>query len=634
MTTIAAPPNLVAGLGFSKDSLPFTLDLSCPLNLPSKPLAAGSDWPYQIAGPSSSSEEASERFVNRRYYETLYLSETLSPLSGFTADLFRLTGPSNLSTAGELFRPLLRSLPQIEYRHRRIILPLLSSSKSTEDLSEIERNVAKFALELRLGSRQALDEGIIPTPKKISDELEKRETLMQIILLLTYITHTPDPHAVQSKKRKRSKHSSRAGPDNDSTPSVNPSEDPKTALELLMDRLSVWQAVSELGLNLPTSDEMNKVNGKGKSKMDENGIANMLGRFWKSVMLPYFLPKQPDLCSLFHQKVFGHPLPPKLLPDPSTTTKKPRKPKLTRPLPNSKDSLIPPPPMGFDRARARSVSNEGRSLSRVSSRAGSRAPSENGSFRDSPPRESNLGMKRSLSRTSTGNESLQTLGMGMGMRRSRSRSQSIDPHSIVGRSDSLSRSLSTGIAAASSMNNKKTGLVRNQSTNKDLFKGREVGLIRRSMSSRRLDREESQSQRSGLLGRKTSSGIQTQAQRRNSTEESQTQPNTLILATPSKPRSFFKPSQSQSQSQYWFPPTPIQEEHPTPRPTYIAETPIAPSRIAHRDTLPLDGVPDDNEEDSDDPLGELWELTDEEEEVDVGQRKGRGMEMVPETPMK
>ncbi|WWD08476.1 hypothetical protein V865_006588 [Kwoniella europaea PYCC6329] len=628
MTTLAAPPTLVAGPGFSKDSLPFILDLSCPLNLPSKPLAAGSDWPYQIAGPSSSSEETSEEFVNRRYYETLYLSETLSPLYGFTAGLFRLP---NLSTSEELIRPLLRSLPQIEYRHRKIILPLLSSSKSTEDLSEVESNVAKFAFELRLGSRQALDEGIIPTPKKISDELEKRETLMQIILLLTYITHTPEPPPVQSKKRKRSKHSSRAGPDNDSPTSVNPSEDPKTALELLMDRLSVWQAVSELGLNLSTSDETNKVNGKGKSKMDENGIANMLGRFWKSVMLPYFLPKQPDLCSLFHQKVFGHPLPPKLLPDPSTTTKKPRKPKLTRPLPNSKDSLIPPPPrMGYERPR--SVSNEGRSLSRVSSRAGSRAPSENGSFRDSPPRESNLGMKRSLSRTSTGNDNLLNVGLGMSMRRSRSRSQSIDPHPIIGRSDSLSRSLSTGIAAASSMNNKKTGLVRNQSTNKDLFKGREVGLIRRSMSSRKLDREESQSQRSGLLGRKTSSGIQTQGQRRNSTEESQTQPNTLILATPSKPRPFFKPSQSQSQ--YWIPPTPIQEEQRTPRPNYIAETPIAPSRIAHRDTLPLGGVPDDNEEDSDDPLGELWELTDEEEEDDVGQRKGRGMEMVPETPMK
>ncbi|OCF58459.1 hypothetical protein L486_04492 [Kwoniella mangroviensis CBS 10435] len=581
------------------------------------------------SGPSSSFEETSEKFVNRRYYETLYLSETLSPLSGFTADLFRLP---NLSTSGELVRPLLRSLPQIEYRHRKIILPFLSSSKGTEDLSEVEKNVAKFALELRLGSRQALDEGIIPTPKKISDELEKRETLMQIILLLTYITHTPDPHAVQSKKRKRSKHSSRADPDNDSPTSVNPSEDPKTALELLMDRLSVWQAVSELGLNLPTSDEINKVNGKAKSKMDENGIANMLGRFWKSVMLPYFLPKQPDLCSLFHQKVFGHPLPPKLLPDPTTTTKKPRKPKLTRPLPNSKDSLIPPPPsMRYERPR--SVSNEGRSLSRVSSRAGSRAPSENGSFRDSP-RESNLGMKRNSSRTSTGNESLQTLGMGMGMRRSRSRSQSIDPHPIVGRSDSLSRSLSTGIAAASSMNNKKTGLVRNQSTNRDLFKGREVGLIRRSMSSRKLDREESQSQRFGLLGRKTSSGIQSQAQRRNSTDESQTQPNTLILATPSKPRPFFKPSRSQSQSQYWIPPTPIQEEQPTPRPSYIAETPLAPSRIAHRDTLPLGGMPDEKDEDSDDPLGELWELTDEEEEDDFGQRKGRGMEIVPETPMK
>nr|XP_019051245.1 hypothetical protein I302_01694 [Kwoniella bestiolae CBS 10118]OCF30175.1 hypothetical protein I302_01694 [Kwoniella bestiolae CBS 10118] len=631
--------------------MPFTLDLSCPLNLPSKSLAAGADWPFQIAGASTFSQESIEEFVKRRYYETLYLSETLSPLSGFTADLFKLINTPNPDIGG-LLKPLLLCLPQIEHRHRKLILPLLSSTNLSEGISQVEQNVIKFALELRLGSRKALDEGIIPTPKKISDELEKREILMQMILLLLYFTYPPPASpAITSKKRKRSKHLSRS--EMDSPTSVNPAEDPKTALDLLMDRLSVWQAVSELGLGLglSSSDGDVKANGKGKGKAEENSIANMLGRFWKTVMLPYFLPKQPDLCSTFHQKVFGHPLPPRLLPPPissstSTSTKKPRKPKLTRPLPNSKDSLIPPPPIPFERPR--SISNEGRGISRVSSRAGSRAPSENGSFRESPPpRDTSLGMKRSLSRATTGSESLHNIG-GMGMRRSRSRSQSIDPHPhphpMPGRSDSLSRSISTAALGGHGPTNKK-GLVRNQSSGKDLFKGREVGLMRRSMSSKRTDmKDESQIQsqgRFGLLGRKTSGGRERDAMRKGSMEESQpqsqSQPNTLILATPSKPRSYQNPffrSQSQSQAQpHWIPPTPIQEEQPTPRPNFIAETPVAPSRIARTDVLPLGGIAAGDGSESDDPLGELWELTDDEDEEEEGRGRG-GREMIPETPMK
>ncbi|WRT70546.1 uncharacterized protein IL334_007544 [Kwoniella shivajii] len=619
MTTLVESPLPLVWSSHSLPGPPFSLDLICPLVLPSKPLEAGSDWPFQIAGSSSTSSETVESF-------------TLSPLAGFTVDLLRLspTSPSSdasppNNTLGDVIRPFLRSLPQIETRHRKVIFPLLctsSGSSVSELLDEGELDVIKFALEIRLGSRQALDEGIMPSPKKLSDELEKRETLLQIILLLMYTIYAPSKP--QSKKRKRVKHSHRAEPD--SPINVNPTEDPETALELLVDRLSVWQAVSELGLSLdPVSKDSR---AKGKSKTDENGIAVLLGKFWKSVMVPYFLPKRPELCSVFHLKVFGHPLPPKLLPLPITATKKPRKPKLTRAMP-SRDSLIPPPHSHFERPR--SVSNDdGRSLSlsRVSSRGGSRAPSETGS-RNSPPRESHS-MKQTLSRTNTDNHTLAKIG---GLERSRSRS--IDP---LTRSESLSRSISFGVDSNSSRS-KKGSLLRNPS-GKDLFKSREVGLMRRTTSSRRPDsfsREDSQNQsqtgRFGLLGRKTSGGKES-SQRRNS-EESQ-KPNTLILATPSKPRhnNFFRPSQSQqfsSSFNSWIPPTPIREEPTsTPRPNFIAETPIAPGRIATKESLPLGGIDDDEDEggESDDPLGELWELTDDE---DVGQERE---DRVLDTPMK
>nr|XP_018259899.1 uncharacterized protein I303_07971 [Kwoniella dejecticola CBS 10117]OBR82057.1 hypothetical protein I303_07971 [Kwoniella dejecticola CBS 10117] len=676
MTSILLAPPPVAGpsrLG----SLPFTLDLSCPLNLPSKSLNGGTGWPYPTAGPSTALQESSEVFVRRRYYEALYLSEADDQQSSRPSPVF-----------ADSIKWLLLSLPKIELRHRKIILPILTSSQSAESaehMSAIEISVIKLALDLRTGSRQAVDEGIIPSPKKISDELEKRETLIQIILLLLYITHAPPSQAEASKKRKRSK-SSRRNFDADSNDAaaaaIDPIEDPKTALELLVDRLSVWQAVSELGLALGDPAQDKRV--KGKSKAEENPIANMLGKFWKSVILPFFMSKQPDFCSLFHQKVFGHPIPPKLLPtslpggphshsqnhnqnQSQNQTKKPRKPKLTHPiLSKSSDSLLPPPPIPRDRPR--SVSGDSVSSNR---RPISRAGSEVSSFsRNSPPRdEGSLSMRRSLSRTSTTNDAISAFR--------RSRSKSIDPNPnsnpnpnlnafsnsslTVSKNDKFSRSASSTLGLSG---NGKKSLTRNQSSGRDLFKGREVGLIRRT-ASRKLEREDSLSQsqhqlqngRSGLLGRKTSGGGNgKETVRRGSMDESQKQ-HTLILATPSKPRhqpqsqsqSQFQ-SQSQSQSQFfrpsqslsWIPPTPIREEPSSaPRPTYVAETPMT-TRIAHTDVLPLGGLAvhgsdEDQGMDSDDPLGELWELTDEEGDDDgagagAGARNGRNM--VPETPVK
>jgi hypothetical protein len=69
------------------------------------------------------------------------------------------------------------------------------------------------------------------------------------MLLLAYIPDAPPP----AKKRKR-----------DRTSDISPLDQPKEAIELLFDRLSVWQAVAELGMS--------------------NGVGEILHEFWNSVM--------------------------------------------------------------------------------------------------------------------------------------------------------------------------------------------------------------------------------------------------------------------------------------------------------------------------------------------------------------
>ncbi|WVQ95583.1 hypothetical protein IAU59_002680 [Kwoniella sp. CBS 9459] len=710
--------------------LPFKLDLSCPINLPSKPLSAAASWPFPIAGPSRIPDEELDAFVQRRYHETLYLPEAK---------------PAERSQPRvDLIKPLLLSLPQIEKKHRRTVLPLISSSSSSSSktanaatsstrpddvkISDQQRSVMRFSLDLRIGSRLAADDGVIPVPKKISDEFEKREILIQIILLFLYISSLP-PAATgdqKSRKRKRRPHSHRHEPEVPEV--VSPVEDPKTALELLIDRLSVWQAVADLGLDLeqgpfggngaaPRADSGTGQNKAGK-KDDSARVGALLGKFWKSVIMPFFISTHPGLCAAFHVKVFGHTIPSKILPPastqvadassiiPATTTKKPRKPKVTRPMPSNDDLLLPPPSV-FDRNRPRSTSHDQqkqqahereRGISRTSSRAGSRAPSESGSRASPPPPASLLPsgsgvhMRRSLSRTSDSQSQAQSqIQSASASRLHRSRSRSIDP---IARSESLSSVRNLGNASKKSLMRAPSG--------KDLFKSREVGLMRRTTStalasatmSRKdsstgisgLSREESQSSggggsgRFGLLGRKTSGGRETQ--RKSSGDESQN-PNTLILATPSKPRhshAFFGArTQSQphlqpqgqyqhsSQSQQGWSHathadthahahTPVRERKGagssmtvSSRPSFIAETPANHTRIAKRGSFPSSGalkadfeMDEDSgygDDGSDDPLGDLWENTDDEGDEDdshlggIGGHGTRGL-MVPETPMK
>lgn len=84
-------------------------------------------------------------------------------------------------------------------------------------------------------------------------------TLIQVVLLFLYISHAA-PAA--EKKRKRDKRRSEP-------PSVV--DNPHSALEVLMDRLSVWSAISELESGPAIAENITQV---------------MLQAFWSNVIKP------------------------------------------------------------------------------------------------------------------------------------------------------------------------------------------------------------------------------------------------------------------------------------------------------------------------------------------------------------
>ncbi|WVQ70538.1 hypothetical protein IAR50_000057 [Cryptococcus sp. DSM 104548] len=658
--------------------LPYSFDLSCPLPKSTKAINAP-PWPYAVAGPSTVPQESADVFAKRRYLETLFLPDVLAPLKAFAQDIHRLP-PSAVAGALE---PLIISLPSIENRHRRMI-PLLISTTSaladqaSTDLTVEEMQVIRTGMALRLGSRVVADDGNIPVQKVIADQLEKRETLIQLILLLTYTQHparpsSPAPIEGKSKKRKRAR-----------TSNLSPTSSPGMATDLLLDRISIWQALSGLDLDLdvdvvnPTgpSGNVSSTNAKavkGKEK-EENTIELTLRAFWDDVLVPFYLDSHPAILKSYHVKAFGVLAPATMFPSkPSSSAEvassggaKSRKPKLTRAL-GSADGQVYPSSATLSRSRSFSrapsallppapvqTSERGRSEHRERQPSGSRAPSRTGS-------EVSVGSERSFARTFSRSKSQKVnLSQSQGQSQNqfrRSRSVSIDPS--LPPPPNPSASFSNAIAGTG-----KRPLARTTSSKgKELMniQGRQVGL--RRAGSKKLapngastavgvvtdsQGRENQSQlgQRGLMGRKTSSSSNPFRPKHFSSSTSssslsfaaQQESNTLIMATPSKPK-------SQSQQLSAWHPTPIQEEpsssdrQGSARREFIAETPLVEGGRM-RGEWAYGNLGDGlyEEEESGEGLGELMVMTDDEDMGDtahheIGAGKGKAL-FVPETPVK
>lgn len=133
--------------------------------------------------------------------------------------------------------------------------------------------------------------------------IDCHRAMLQIILLFTII-----PLAASLKKRKDrirtnrpSKRTRHGRSDAASTAKPSPQDEPSTALEMLMDRLSIWAAVADLNLDVilasPSASgqgsskgsgtEHTRPRGKGKEKeREEDGIGAVLRRFWDEVLVP------------------------------------------------------------------------------------------------------------------------------------------------------------------------------------------------------------------------------------------------------------------------------------------------------------------------------------------------------------
>lgn len=273
-----------------------------------------------------------------------------------------------------------------------------------------------------------------------------------------------------------------------------PEKHPAAIFELLLDRMSIWHAVTEFDLG--------SYGPAVKPDEDDGSVCSILFHFWWDVIrtrwddiahsddgadVCSFLRNQWELCTIFHKKLFGSPIPDDIWRLPYSSGRGGRVLVhmdgliLNNDLYRPKEKPVPARPQLPARMPQPSAASSS-SFTRAPSRALSEATS-----RASPPPGAE--MRRSMSRTSE--------TQVRGHKRDRSLSTDLPRESLA------------SIAA-----NAEQRQIRRAPSAKELFKGREVTLISRSRSfairkEKEAAREESQ-KLGGLLGRKA----QDQAKRR------------------------------------------------------------------------------------------------------------------------
>ena len=151
------------------------LDLSCPVATKPPISTWPPEWTHQDHNGAGAAETQADNreYTRRRYLETLFLPDILAPLRLLTTDL--------LKAQPESIAPLLLSLSEVEHRHRKVLAPVLHNlivevkDETPQGLAEDEYQVIYTAIKLRIECRAVVEGNVKVVPRKIVEELERRE---------------------------------------------------------------------------------------------------------------------------------------------------------------------------------------------------------------------------------------------------------------------------------------------------------------------------------------------------------------------------------------------------------------------------------------------------------------------------
>ncbi|KAG7571226.1 hypothetical protein FFLO_00899 [Filobasidium floriforme] len=317
-------------------------------------------WPIDDAIILTDPAQEQLEWIRSRYHQTLFLPEQLAPLEQLARDLQRMSLPPQASTSTSTstlqiqhdpsqpepssdlnsnpISQLLLTLPEIEKKHRKrlsepieryirnaIAIPGPTATTATESGVDVTAGVGMDTKEIfendlerrnwREGMRYRAESGGFSIPegvqedrevgrmrKRVTDEFERREVMIQIILLLTHMqlqtsfkskssSNDPEPPNTDkddSRKTKKKRLKKPPKSSSSSTPS-SPVSDPAAALDLLTDRLTVWQAIGGTEVAVYSEKDVRGwINGKKILAGEGDGEEDWVKRFWRVVVWPLF----------------------------------------------------------------------------------------------------------------------------------------------------------------------------------------------------------------------------------------------------------------------------------------------------------------------------------------------------------
>ncbi|KAI9782961.1 MAG: hypothetical protein M1839_004436 [Geoglossum umbratile] len=307
--------------------------------------------PELMGGTAAIRQSAQEIFdiVRSQYLETLYISRASlayfpkGPLSraraALSVDHSNPVSQDNLIT---FLRSLVLSLPLVDKKYKKSVpefvgsLPTLNFSEDDVDIFAMKGRKKRRSKKMKPGKGGLypgeedylrkwwmdgdLDPNIVPSAETESNaeqvkrrvaNLRARETELQIILVLEIF-------ALQESSHSKGQHEGRTKPNLGATegeggenPKRNSNKDLTLALDLLVDRLCIWQSVSSGNGSALSMDDLGKSkassqnSGNTTKAMGVNQNNDHLRDFCNEVVMPFYAARLPEHCNTISRKLGG-----------------------------------------------------------------------------------------------------------------------------------------------------------------------------------------------------------------------------------------------------------------------------------------------------------------------------------------
>ncbi|TDL26947.1 hypothetical protein BD410DRAFT_836042 [Rickenella mellea] len=260
----------------------FTLETTCPV-----PWNASQESPLHKDYPLSVEDENEQAFVIRRYLETLWLPESISPLPHMIHSLQRMQFASTSQVAEvhplhALLEDLLLPLHHASEKYHTELPQILHDEGGA---GEQEESMMWYAWEHERGRPEPGDNAHSEWRRCWLERLEKRETMIQLLLYMLKLSLPgPPPPAQKSRRSKKRKRAPQNDEQSDTTTEI---------LEQYMDKLSMWQLTASL-------DILRDGTQAGKPQDDRDWTQ----KYCEEVVEPLFKTALPPQCSLLRSKLF------------------------------------------------------------------------------------------------------------------------------------------------------------------------------------------------------------------------------------------------------------------------------------------------------------------------------------------